>query len=83
MRMSGPTRLSCGFIRMRIDERDWICLAMGCAGGLQDLLALWADAGSVHMALGVPALRLRIIVSLSLKRGGYPSVAQNHAPARP
>jgi Ni,Fe-hydrogenase III large subunit len=70
-----------GFIRMRIDERDWICLAMGCAGGLQDLMALWADGGSVHMALGVPAHRLRVVVSLPLKRGGYPSVAQNHAPA--
>ena len=70
-----------GFIRMRIDERDWICLAMGAAQGLQDLLAFWIDEDAAHMALGVPALKLRIIVSVPLKRGSYPSVAKNHAPA--
>ena len=70
-----------GFIRLRIDERDWIGLAMGCAQGLQDLLALWVDGDAAHMALGVPALKLRIIVSVPLKRGSFPSVAKNHAAA--
>lgn len=70
-----------GFIRFRIDERDWIGLAMGCAQGLQDLLALWVDDEAAHMGLGVPALKLRIIVSVPLKRGGFPSVAKNHAAA--
>jgi Ni,Fe-hydrogenase III large subunit len=70
-----------GFIRLRIEERDWICLAMGCAQGLQDLLALWVDGDAAHMALGVPALKLRIIVSLPLRRGSFPSVAKNHAAA--
>ena len=37
-----------GFIRLPVSERDWICLAMGCAHGLQDLVALWTDAGSVQ-----------------------------------
>jgi Ni,Fe-hydrogenase III large subunit len=54
---------------------------MGCAQGFQDLLALWVDGDAAHMALGVPALRLRIIVSVPLKRGSFPSVAQNHVPA--
>ncbi|MEP7173556.1 MAG: NADH-quinone oxidoreductase subunit C [Aestuariivirga sp.] len=70
-----------GFIRLRIDERDWIGLAMGCAQGLQDLLALWVDGDAAHMGLGVPALKLRIIVSVLLKRGSFPSVAKNHAAA--
>ena len=70
-----------GFARMAVTERDWICLAMGCASGLQDLMALWIDAGSVHMALGVPAQHWRVVVSLPLKRTGFPSVALNHAPA--
>ena len=70
-----------GFIRLPVSERDWICLAMGCAHGLQDLVALWTDAGSVHLALGSPALNLRVIASLPLKRTGFPSVALNHAPA--
>lgn len=70
-----------GFIRLPVDERDWICLAMGCAEGLQDLMAIWIDHGAVHMALGVPAVPLRVIVSLPLKRGGFPSVSKNHAPA--
>ena len=70
-----------GFIRLQIDERDWICLAMGCAQGLQDLLALWIDGDAAHMALGAPALKLRVIVSLPLRRGSFPSVAKNHAAA--
>ncbi len=70
-----------GFIRLRVDERDWIGLAMGCAQGLQDLLALWVDSDAAHMGLGVPALKLRIIVSVPLKRGSFPSVAKNHAAA--
>jgi Ni,Fe-hydrogenase III large subunit len=70
-----------GFVRLDVDERDWICLALGCAAGLQDLLGLWPDAGAIHMALGVPAQGMRCIVSLQLKRTGYPSVALNHVPA--
>ncbi len=54
---------------------------MGCAQGLQDLLALWVDGDAAHMALGVPALKLRIIVSVPLRRGSFPSVAKNHAAA--
>jgi Ni,Fe-hydrogenase III large subunit len=66
---------------LRIDERDWIGLAMGCAQGLQDLLALWVDDDAAHMGLGVPALKLRIIVSVPLKRDSFPSVAKNHPAA--
>lgn len=80
--LAGPRRAGRdGFIRFEVDERDWICLAMGCAAGLQDLLSLWPDRGLIHMALGIPADAARFIVSLPLKRTGYPSVALNHSPA--
>ncbi len=70
-----------GFIRLRVDERDWIGLAKGCAQGLQDLLGLWIDGDAALMGLGVPALKLRVIVSVPLHRGSFPSVAKNHAAA--
>ncbi|MBK5265782.1 MAG: NADH-quinone oxidoreductase subunit C [Alphaproteobacteria bacterium] len=70
-----------GFVRLRIDERDWISLAMGCAQGLQDLLALWVDGDAAHMGLSDSELKLRIIVSVPLHRGSFPSVAKNHAAA--
>jgi Ni,Fe-hydrogenase III large subunit len=70
-----------GFVRLAVGERDWICLAMGCAEGLQDLVALWIDGENVHMALAAPGEGLRLIVALPLKRTGFPSVARNHAPA--
>jgi Ni,Fe-hydrogenase III large subunit len=70
-----------GFVRFEVAERDWICLAMGCAAGLQDLLGLWPDGGTIRMALAAPAERSRFIVALRLKRTGYPSVALNHPPA--
>lgn len=76
-RRTGPD----GFIRFDVGERDWICLAMGCAAGLQDLLALWCEGNQVRMALGVPGEGLRAIVSHPVKKGQFPSVGLNHAPA--
>lgn len=70
-----------GFVRMLIAERDWIGLAMGAAAGEHDLLSLWVDGDQVRMALSAPLARLRAVVSIALKRTGYPSVAKNHLPA--
>jgi Ni,Fe-hydrogenase III large subunit len=70
-----------GFTRLAADDRTWICLAMGCAAGMQDLLSVWIDGNDVCMALGVPAAGRRFIVSFPLRRNAYPSVARNHAPA--
>ena len=73
-----------------IDSRKHVMRVVGTAlspeyvytlQGMQDLVALWADDGAVHMALGVPAVPFRVIASLPLKRGGFPSVAKNHPPA--
>jgi Ni,Fe-hydrogenase III large subunit len=66
---------------MEVSGRDWIGLAMGCADGMQDLLAEWVDEGKVHMALSVSRDQLRVIASLPLQRNSFPSVAKNHAPA--
>jgi hypothetical protein len=70
-----------GFTRVAVDDRTWICLAMGCAKRLQDFLSVWADGSDICMALGVPAKGARYVVSLPMKRNAYPSIARNHAPA--
>ena len=70
-----------GFVRLNASEREWICLALGCAAGLQDLLALWTEGNQVRMALGAIKEGVRAIVSHPIKKGQYPSVGVNHAPA--
>ena len=70
-----------GFARVEVDENEWTRLAAGCAEGLQDLGALWFDAGMVHMMLVDRAAGSRAIVSLAAPNGAYPAVSRLHAPA--
>jgi Ni,Fe-hydrogenase III large subunit len=76
-RPAGPD----GFVRADVDAATWTALAEGCAAGGHDLVALWADDGTVRLALGDAALGLRAIVSLRAEGGRYPSVAARHPPA--
>ncbi|HET6221735.1 MAG TPA: NADH-quinone oxidoreductase subunit C [Dongiaceae bacterium] len=76
-RPAGPD----GYVRLAVDADTWTALADGCAAGLHDLSALWADDGVVHVALGQLQPRLRAIVSLATDAGRYPSVAARHPPA--
>jgi Ni,Fe-hydrogenase III large subunit len=78
---AGRTAGTDGFARLEVNPQTWIGLAMGCADGRQDLLALWADDRMVHLALANPSLRMRIIASTRVRGGAYPSVGQFHAPA--
>ncbi len=68
-----------GYVRLDIDTATWAALARGCAAGLHDLSALWAEADRVRMALNAEGLRA--IVSLETDHGAYPSVAVHHVPA--
>jgi len=68
-----------GYVRLDVRSDLWTRLAEGCAAGLHDLSALWADGDRVRMALS--ADRLRVIVSLGTEAGVYPSVSACHAPA--
>jgi len=70
-----------GYVRLAIDASVWTALAAGCAAGLHDLCALWADGGAMRMALSDSGRGLRAIVSLQTSAGRYPSVAAHHPPA--
>ena len=76
-RTAGPD----GHVRLAVDAETWTALAEGCAAGLQDLIALWADDGFVHLALGQTKPAVRAVVSLPTDAGRYPSVAARHPPA--
>jgi len=68
-----------GYVRLEVGHDAWTGLAEGCAAGLQELSALWADGDRVRMALNAEGRRA--IVSLETQAGLYPSVAAVHAPA--
>lgn len=79
--VAGSGRGPDGFVRLAVDAATWEGLASGCAAGLHDLSALWADGELVRMALVEGERDLRTIVSLRTEAGAYPSVARHHAPA--
>jgi Respiratory-chain NADH dehydrogenase, 30 Kd subunit len=70
-----------GYVRLAVDGGTWKALAVGCAKGLQELSALWADGPVMRMALNDVPRALRAIVTLETDAGRYPSVAACHAPA--
>ncbi len=64
-----------------VDRAGWLALAESLAKGERDLLSLWAESSSVHMAvLEQRAPRLRI-VTLDCPEGAFPSVGRVHPPA--
>ena len=76
-RAAGPD----GYVRLAVDADTWTALAQGCAAGLHDLGALWADGASMRMALSDGDRGVRAIASLETESGRYPSVASRHPPA--
>ena len=74
-RAAGPD----GYVRLDVGPEAWTGLAEGCAAGLQDLSALWADGERMRMALSTA--NRRAIVSLETQAGVYPSVSVYHPPA--
>ncbi len=76
-RAAGPD----GYVRLAVDADTWTALAQGCAAGLHDLGALWADGASMRMALSDGDRGVRAIASLETESGRYPSVASHHPPA--
>jgi Ni,Fe-hydrogenase III large subunit len=76
-RAAGPD----GYVRLSVDAGTWTALAAGCATGAHELSALWADDGTMHLALNDAPRTLRAIVALQTDAGRYPSVAAHHPPA--
>jgi Ni,Fe-hydrogenase III large subunit len=70
-----------GYVRLDVPAATWEALAAGCAAGLHQMSALWADRGEMRLALNDDERHLRAIVSLRTDGGTYPSVARHHAPA--
>ena len=70
-----------GYVRLEVDSETWDALAQGCASGVQELSALWADDRYMRIALNDADHKLRAIVSLRTEAGAYPSVARHHPPA--
>ncbi len=68
-----------GYVRLDVEPGVWATLAEGCAGGLHDLSALWADGDRMRMALSADGQR--VIASLKTEAGVYPSVSAHHPPA--
>jgi Ni,Fe-hydrogenase III large subunit len=74
-RPAGPD----GYVRLDVEADHWTALAQGCAAGLHDLSALWADGDRMRMALVGDGHRA--VVSLRTENGGYPAISAHHPPA--
>jgi Ni,Fe-hydrogenase III large subunit len=67
--------------RRIVDEALWIDAARQIAKGQGDLMSLWADASSVHMAIAFSEPLEISILTLACPDGHFPSVAHHHLPA--
>ena len=65
--------------RITVDTAIWGLAVDQLADGRWDLLGLWGDQGTVHMALADSSEIA--VVSLECPKGRFPSVGARHAPA--
>jgi Ni,Fe-hydrogenase III large subunit len=66
--------------RFEVDAQGWSAIGKALGDGEGDLLGLWGDAGTVHMAVRAPRAE-PCVVSLSVTAGTFPSFGAHHAPA--
>jgi hypothetical protein len=66
--------------RYVVDPRTWEQIGKALARGKGDLLALWGERETAHMALRTPP-RLPCVISLPMANGEFPSIGAHHAPA--
>jgi len=66
--------------RFDVDVEAWIAIAKSLGNGAGDLLGLWGDVGTVHMAVRAPPVD-PCVISLAVTEGGFPSVGRFHPPA--
>jgi len=66
--------------RFDVDTRTWTAIAESLGEGGADLLGLWGDANTVHLALRVPPGD-PCVISLAIAEGSFPSVGRLHPPA--
>src|SRR5258708_26054951 len=66
--------------RFDVDAEAWTAIAKSLGNGAADLLGLWGDVGTVHMALRAPPAD-PFVVSVAVRDGGFPSVGRFYPPA--
>jgi Ni,Fe-hydrogenase III large subunit len=67
-------------VRIVGDTETWARATLGIASGKASLAGLWAEPGTVHMALAEPDGTL-LVLSLPAPDGHFPSVGVTHAAA--
>ena len=67
--------------RHGVDTETWVAVARALGEGDADLLSLWADGESVHLALRFLAHPTPLVISLDVSDGTYPSVGREHPAA--
>ena len=65
--------------RVMVGEPAWRQAAQGLADGALTLVGLWAEPGTVHMAVGEGGVLA--VLTLDCPNGRFPSLAAGHAPA--
>jgi len=66
---------------VEVGAAAWVAITARLAAGEADLLALWGEPGSVHLALFDTVTRRPAVVRLACPEGRYPSVGALHPPA--
>jgi Ni,Fe-hydrogenase III large subunit len=66
--------------RVLVTEEQWSAIAAELAAGRATLLALWAEAEAVHMAVLLEPAEIAVL-TLECANGQFPSVGALHAPA--
>jgi Ni,Fe-hydrogenase III large subunit len=64
--------------RYEVSADVWQAIGSGLAAGEGDLLSLWGEPGSAHMAVRTAT---PFVVSLPIQNGAFPSIGALHAPA--
>ncbi|MBO0759463.1 MAG: hydrogenase expression protein HypE, partial [Bradyrhizobiaceae bacterium] len=66
--------------RYVVDPQTWVQIGRALAKGEGDLLTLWVEHETAHMALRTPPA-LPCVISLPIVNGEFPSIGAHHAPA--
>jgi Ni,Fe-hydrogenase III large subunit len=75
-----PVDTQRGWPRYRIDSETWSAIGQALGAAQGDLVALWGDRESVHMALRERG-QAPCIVSIPVTEGVFPSIGRHHLPA--
>jgi Ni,Fe-hydrogenase III large subunit len=74
-------QLSRPWPRATIGEDDWTWAGKELHAGRLDLIALWAEPDTVHLAVRDPTGNEIAVFTLPCSGGRFPSLAKTHAPA--